>query len=621
MHVTSCAAFVNPVTMTTMTTTPITTRSTSTSLYAKRKKNQRDDDLYSWYDSVDDNASPDDVFWEEMERQRALTAEPSQQQPASPTATTTSSSSSLPQQSTPQIGGFKQEKSADATLAEYTAFMVDDNWLDEELAMLMEGDADYEFYDDVDEQNKAIDEEFEAMKTNGGGTVSTVDDNAWMTSDEPWDHWGEQNDDPDTRDVLKVDAKEESEFLFHDDDDDGEEAARLEAELMERISNLRIKSRRLENARNNPKAAAFFARSPDEIEGYDRMWASAVDNVCFKNLKGVFRDYGVEFADNFGDWQDGCVEDGLFSIEDVASFKARKVYEATGLPCIASRTSFEIEPVATGLNNPGGRITTNVNPRVASGYRFNDVGMHVDYMIEALKPLSEPTRVTRFRTCLCYYDGEMELYDYGVLDCDIHFANSVRTFIPVAAAVNELCQTLQLTFGLEFQKWLKQRVAASLHGYGEASIKLRDRVLKEAKVLPNDIVDVSEFMDSKIDVNLMDECAKELVSSVVEGSRRWSVILRMFLRLFSSHPTLSAGQQVYGRETKQDFDRGHDRARRGTSNGKVLASPRRLCTKGTQRGHGRYVSSFLLEQDCGKESRTPSKQVSFEPRRSHLGCG
>ena len=41
--------------------------------HAKRKKNQRDDDFSSWYDNVDENASPDDVFWEEMERQRRLT--------------------------------------------------------------------------------------------------------------------------------------------------------------------------------------------------------------------------------------------------------------------------------------------------------------------------------------------------------------------------------------------------------------------------------------------------------------------------------------------------------------------------------------------------------------------
>jgi hypothetical protein len=47
---------------------------------------------------------------------------------------------------------------------------------------------------------------------------------------------------------------------------------------------------------------------------------------------------------------------------------------------------------------------------------------------------------------------------------------------------------------------------------GSASLKLRDRVLKDGKVLPNSIIDVSTFMDAQVDVNLMDDCAKELVN-------------------------------------------------------------------------------------------------------------
>jgi len=243
------------------------------------------------------------------------------------------------------------------------------------------------------------------------------------------------------------------------------------------------------------------------------MWVSAVDSACFNNLQGTFRDYGIQFADNFGDFEDGRIEDGInYSIEDLASYKARQVHEATGLPCIASRTSFEIEPVlattATTVRRPG----VNDNPRVLSGYRFNDIGAHVDYMCEALKFFSEPTRVTRFRSCLCYYDGEMEIYEYGVADVDLYFSNSMRTFIPMNQAINEMMKKLQLTFDLEYQKWLRKPTDETTGAYGKASLKLRDRVLKEGKVLPNDIIDVSAFMDSKVDVNLMDDCAKELVS-------------------------------------------------------------------------------------------------------------
>jgi hypothetical protein len=94
----------------------------------------------------------------------------------------------------------------------------------------------------------------------------------------------------------------------------------------------------------------------------------------------------------------------------------------------------------------------------------------------------------------------------------MHYCNSRRTFISVAQAINGMLQTLQLTFGLEYQKFLKDKVDVAMGSVGGASMKLRDRVLKDGKVLPNDIIDVSTFMDSQVDVNLMDDCALELVS-------------------------------------------------------------------------------------------------------------
>jgi hypothetical protein len=323
-----------------------------------------------------------------------------------------------------------------------------------------------------------------------------------------------------------------SEFMLQDgnEEQDRLDQQQMEQKFWERVQTLQTKSRRVEKARTSPNAMNFFHREPNAREGYDTMWVSAIDNACFKSLVGNFRNYGIEFADNFGDWQDGCPEDGLVSIEDMAAFKARKVYEATGLPCIASRTSFEIEPVPPSSSSssssmsqqppgpmsqqPPGRQASSMSssPRVTSGYRINDIGMNVEYLCDALRPLSEPTRVTRFRTCLCFYDGEMEIFDYGVCDVDIYFTSSMRTFIAMAQAINGMLQTLQLTFGLEYQKFLKDKFDQSLGAYGGGSMKLRDRVLKDGKVLPNDIIDVSTFMDSQVDVNLMDDCARELVS-------------------------------------------------------------------------------------------------------------
>ena len=88
-----------------------------------------------------------------------------------------------------------------------------------------------------------------------------------------------------------------------------------------RLSRLSIRSERLERARNNPKAMKFFQREPIASEGYDRLWVSAIDYVCFNNLIGTFRNYGIQFADNFGDWQDECIPDGFASIEHIAHIR------------------------------------------------------------------------------------------------------------------------------------------------------------------------------------------------------------------------------------------------------------------------------------------------------------
>lgn len=533
---------------------------TTTQLKAKRNKrvqsSQDAADLDRWYDSVDADASPDDVFWEEMERQRVLSKGGGSEMATLETTTAAGTSSGvgaaaalggaaytsnnnnnnnagvagLSQQSLAKTNSLiamtamngQTQKSTEATLSEYASFMVGDNWLDDELVWMMKED---EVYDGSaeDDHVPSLDEQLDAWEaledSDPDESVEIVvedDDNAWMQSDDPWDHWGKDHTDESERLVLEP-KHPANEFLLEEEETPQDRQIR-EEEARERLVSFSTLSRRLERARNNPKAKDFFAREPDRTEGYEQVWVSAVDSACFRNLKGNFRNFGIEFADNFGDWKDGSLEDSLASIEDVASYKARLVYNVTGLPCIASRTSFEVEPVPdlnTG-ESMGRAAFANANPRVASGYRFNDVGDHVDYICDALRPLSQPDRVTRFRTCMCYYDGEMEVFDYGVCDVDMLYSNSLRTFIPVSQAINEMMRTLELTFGLDYQRWIKGRVDEGTAGLGTAGVKLRDRVLKEGKVLPNDIIDVSAFMDSQVDVNLMDDCARELSDRIMQ---------------------------------------------------------------------------------------------------------
>ena len=199
---------------------------------------------------------------------------------------------------------------------------------------------------------------------------------------------------------------------------------------------------------------------------------------------------------------------------------------------------------------------------------IQNIGQHVDHMVQALLPYSEPTRKTRFRSVVCYYDGEMELFEFGELDCDIYFSGrcgcglrtakqftnfrmskpatstgSMRTFIPMSSAINSMLKSLELALDLTYQSWLYSKVNDSTAGgiYSEASIKLRDRILKEGRVLPNDIVDVSSFMDAFVDVNLMDECAQHLAErfSKTKPSKILTIAttgLVVAIRKFLLHP-------------------------------------------------------------------------------------
>jgi hypothetical protein len=228
------------------TTTSSSTNTPSSSvLFAKRKKDSSSsDDLNRWYDSVDDNATPDGVFWEEMDRQRlfnqigdssssndqfagaasstplpmnggggGMTAVPAN--PAdmmmmssngySAAATTTASSS---ESSTRPAPTMDQQKSAEATLSQYALFQVADNWLDEDLQMQMMN-TDAELFPDEDdlsleEESQRLEEQLEALEDGAGpGSGFFTDDE----HDEPWDHWGQNADqevDLDRANVLQV---------------------------------------------------------------------------------------------------------------------------------------------------------------------------------------------------------------------------------------------------------------------------------------------------------------------------------------------------------------------------------------------------------------------------------
>ena len=240
-------------------------------LFAKRNKNQNrydgDNDPNRWYDSVGDDATPDKVFWEEMDRQRLFNqigagSGNENEYFGTTTSTTTNggrnpvavtSTSNLPPNTgmgaaangrgvqgmvstgvgagmimeggrVNEIPGYvppkptlEEQKSADATLAEYSLYQVSDNWLNERLQeQFFEPDTlEQEEEEDItelpiEEQTQRLEEQLEALPDGFGDTLRNMGDDE---VDEPWDHYGltvekkqQQQEDIERKNVFKVPA-------------------------------------------------------------------------------------------------------------------------------------------------------------------------------------------------------------------------------------------------------------------------------------------------------------------------------------------------------------------------------------------------------------------------------
>lgn len=182
-----------------------------TNLDAKRrtKENQEDN---SWYDEIDKEATPDEVFWSEMERQKSISGVPPVPATADdpffnmgsvpsvtspPTEKLSGQGGKGPGTGSGSMGrqmGSGEEKATDKTLANYAAFMVDDNWLDEEYAEMMHlRDVD------IDQQNADIDKQFAEM---GADDEERVDISSFskIGGTNPWDFW---------KDGSKISCEEE----------------------------------------------------------------------------------------------------------------------------------------------------------------------------------------------------------------------------------------------------------------------------------------------------------------------------------------------------------------------------------------------------------------------------
>ena len=162
------------------------------------------DSFYNWYDDVDDDASPGDVFREEMERRKLISQiggggeggaggeggmEAAPDVGAGVGVGVGGGGGMMSGRYGGGAGGMtaEEERSVEATLASYAAYAVQDNWLDEDYLNLMEGQA----------------------------PEGADDDELDNDNDEPWEQWGDDKgeskgggEDPEVIDgVLRLDPQ------------------------------------------------------------------------------------------------------------------------------------------------------------------------------------------------------------------------------------------------------------------------------------------------------------------------------------------------------------------------------------------------------------------------------
>ena len=218
---------------------------------AKKRPNSRDaDDMSSWYDPVDDDATPDQVFFQEMERQRLINqvgasetpnlddigkpqppSAPSPSVAATPSALRSSAAAgprfatkapplgggrewmgSVPNGDTPppfrkrRVPTMEQIKIMEATLSEYEAFMVPDNWLNEELQEKM-----WKSIEINDERTRRTEGGFpeQGGDPENGSDEPTNGEESFRDDgkNEPWDDFADEKQkdvDYDRRNIMEV---------------------------------------------------------------------------------------------------------------------------------------------------------------------------------------------------------------------------------------------------------------------------------------------------------------------------------------------------------------------------------------------------------------------------------
>lgn len=238
-------------------------------------------------------------------------------------------------------------------------------------------------------------------------------------------------------------------------------------------------------------------------------WTLAVTAQKALELSNQYSRVGILIEKNFPDFgpADGAEEAFAHaSLEDLSRAKARAVYAATGLPSVAETHDLAIDPPESG---------SSINKTLQQGYYTRDMETEADVMIDRVRPISDEQRLTTFCSVVAYYDGEMEIVTHGSVTVAIVFSAARYCTIAIAQAFDDLYKTLSRKLGLKLYNPAKEQAHAEAASTEQSkklvgAMMLRERLLREGKLLEDGIVKVSSFLNHLVDVDLMEECGLEL---------------------------------------------------------------------------------------------------------------
>lgn len=257
-------------------------------------------------------------------------------------------------------------------------------------------------------------------------------------------------------------------------------------------------------------AAGEFSPTSNSSPAWLDCWALSVGEQKGFEMKNQYSSVGILIENNFFDFTpaEGCQEAyENATLQEISLVKAKAVYEATGLPCISETSDMSIDPPESG---------SRINKSLQQGYYTRNVEEEADGMIDRVRPISDENRLVHFNSAAVYYDGEHEITTFKTVHVAMVFATASKSIIAIAGALDEMFIELSKTFGLNMGSPRPGSPYDELQKRGSTekvligAILLRDRILREGKVLGDGIIKVSSFVNHKVDTDLMALCGEEL---------------------------------------------------------------------------------------------------------------